>query len=118
MVSHCKMSKFKSLFNIKKFETFFHVINYDFNFYSGGKIQPKSELNMLEGSSNETFGHLFCDCVGRTFSDAQYEAYKKKWIPIRMKNRIYVSWHNPERDMDCKLIGPQTPCFCGHRFPQ
>lgn len=56
------------------------------------------------------------DDNGRTFSDAQYEAYKKKWIPIRMKNRIYVSWHNPERDMDCKLIGPQTPCFCGHRY--
>ena len=56
------------------------------------------------------------DDKGKLFTDAEYEAYKKKWIPIRMKNRIYVGWHNPEKDMDCKLIGPETLCYCGHRL--
>ena len=55
------------------------------------------------------------DDRGKLFTEAEYEAYKKKWIPIRMKNRIYIAWHNSDEDMDCKLIGPETLCFCGHR---
>ncbi|KAF6016853.1 FAM221A [Bugula neritina] len=34
-----------------------------------------------------------------------------------MKNRLYVSWTS-STGIDCKLIGPETPCFCGHRYKQ
>lgn len=50
-------------------------------------------------------------------SPEQYERYKKEVLPIRMQNRIYVSWTN-STGLDCKLIGPETPCFCGHRYRQ
>ena len=33
----------------------------------------------------------------------------------RLKNRLYVSWTN-STGMDCILIGPETPCFCQHRY--
>lgn len=32
-----------------------------------------------------------------------------------MKNRVYVAWVN-STGMDCILIGPETPCFCQHRY--
>ena len=35
----------------------------------------------------------------------------------RLKNRVYVAWVNP-RGMDCVLIGPETTCFCTHRYKQ
>ncbi|XP_074658964.1 protein FAM221A-like [Tubulanus polymorphus] len=57
------------------------------------------------------------DDGGVLFSPDEYEDYKKRVIPQRMKNRIFVSWSNPA-GMDCKMIGPETPCFCTHRFKQ
>ncbi|XP_067929613.1 protein FAM221A-like [Watersipora subatra] len=57
------------------------------------------------------------DDGGVMFTDEQYEDYKKRVLPERMKNRLFVSWTSPT-GMDCKLIGPETPCFCGHRFKQ
>ncbi|XP_066531317.1 protein FAM221A isoform X2 [Hoplias malabaricus] len=57
------------------------------------------------------------DDGGKLFSEAEYEEYKKKVIPARMNNRLYVSFGVP-RKMDCKLIGPETPCFCSHRYKQ
>ena len=33
----------------------------------------------------------------------------------RLKNRLYVSWTN-STGMDCILVGPETPCFCQHRY--
>lgn len=42
---------------------------------------------------------------------------KKNVIPMRMKNRLYTSWVSPT-GMDCKLIGPETLCFCQHRYKQ
>jgi len=57
------------------------------------------------------------DDNGTLFTPEEYEAYKKKVIPQRMQNRLYVSWTNSE-GMDCKLIGPETPCFCKHRYKQ
>ncbi|XP_002126539.2 protein FAM221A-like [Ciona intestinalis] len=57
------------------------------------------------------------DDHGRLFSPEEYEAYKKKVLPMRMENRLYVSWSNPE-GMDCKLVGPETLCFCQHRYKQ
>lgn len=33
----------------------------------------------------------------------------------RIKNRLYTCWTGPT-GMDCKLVGPETPCFCKHRY--
>ncbi len=35
----------------------------------------------------------------------------------RLNNRLFVSWTNSNR-MDCILIGPETMCFCQHRYRQ
>lgn len=57
------------------------------------------------------------DDGGKLFTPEEYEAYKKRVLPIRMKNRLYVSWTSPS-GMDCVLVGPETECFCQHRYKQ
>ena len=57
------------------------------------------------------------DDNGKLFTPQEYEEYKRKVLPQRLKNRLYVSWTNPT-GMDCKLIGPETLCFCMHRYKQ
>uniref|UniRef100_A0A0B6ZDJ2 Protein FAM221A n=1 Tax=Arion vulgaris TaxID=1028688 RepID=A0A0B6ZDJ2_9EUPU len=57
------------------------------------------------------------DDGGTMFTPAEYEAYKRKVIPQRIKNRLYTSYSN-QSGMDCKLIGPETACFCTHRYKQ
>ncbi|KAK7500473.1 hypothetical protein BaRGS_00008380 [Batillaria attramentaria] len=57
------------------------------------------------------------DDGGQTFTPEEYEEYKKKVLPIRLKNRLYTSYSSPS-GMDCKLIGPETPCFCKHRYKE
>lgn len=36
---------------------------------------------------------------------------------MRIKNRLYTSFSGPT-GMDCKLVGPETLCFCRHRYKQ
>ncbi|XP_064614203.1 protein FAM221A-like isoform X2 [Liolophura sinensis] len=55
------------------------------------------------------------DDGGKLFTPEQYEAYKKRVLPMRLENRLYVAWVSPTL-MDCKLMGPETVCFCQHRF--
>ncbi|XP_030057722.1 protein FAM221A isoform X1 [Microcaecilia unicolor] len=57
------------------------------------------------------------DDGGKLFTPEEYEEYKKKVLPMRLQNRLYVSWRSPT-DIDCKLVGPETPCFCIHRYKQ
>lgn len=57
------------------------------------------------------------DDGGKLFTPEEYEEYKKKVLPQRMKNRLYVSWTAPN-GMDCKMVGPETMCFCNHRYKQ
>ncbi|KAM4687332.1 protein FAM221A [Discoglossus pictus] len=57
------------------------------------------------------------DDGGKLFTPAEYEEYKKTVLPTRMQNRLYVSWRSPS-GMDCKLVGPETLCFCTHRYKQ
>ncbi|XP_061597890.1 protein FAM221A [Cololabis saira] len=57
------------------------------------------------------------DDGGKLFTPEQYEEYKNKVIPQRVKNRLYVSFGVPG-GIDCKLIGPETECFCAHRYKQ
>jgi len=47
-------------------------------------------------------------------SEAEFEAYKNKVRKAR-ENRLYVSWRN-SKGADCKMIGPSSMCFCGHRY--
>ncbi|XP_052064303.1 protein FAM221A-like isoform X1 [Mytilus californianus] len=57
------------------------------------------------------------DDGGELMTPDQFEEYKKKVLPMRMKNRLFVSYSAPT-GMDCKMIGPETPCFCTHRYKQ
>ncbi|XP_030333189.1 protein FAM221A isoform X2 [Strigops habroptila] len=57
------------------------------------------------------------DDGGKLFTPEEYEEYKRKVVPIRLQNRLYVSWRSPT-GMDCKLVGPETLCFCTHRYKQ
>nr|XP_015213464.1 PREDICTED: protein FAM221A isoform X1 [Lepisosteus oculatus] len=57
------------------------------------------------------------DDGGQTFTPEEYEEYKRRVLPSRLRNRLYVSWGVPG-GIDCKLIGPETPCFCTHRYKQ
>ncbi|XP_075273568.1 protein FAM221A isoform X2 [Opisthocomus hoazin] len=53
------------------------------------------------------------DDGGKLFTPEEYE-YQRKVLPIRLQNRLYVSWRSPA-GMDCKLVGPEALCFCTHR---
>ncbi|CAK6949636.1 protein FAM221A [Scomber scombrus] len=57
------------------------------------------------------------DDGGKLFTPEQYEEYKRKVLPLRLKNRLYVSFGVPGGN-ECKLIGPETQCFCTHRYKQ
>ncbi|XP_023776366.1 protein FAM221A [Cyanistes caeruleus] len=57
------------------------------------------------------------DDGGKLFTPEEYEEYKRKVLPARLQNRLYVSWRSPA-GMDCKLVGPETLCFCTHRYKQ
>ncbi|XP_072561650.1 protein FAM221A isoform X2 [Paramormyrops kingsleyae] len=57
------------------------------------------------------------DDGGILFTSEQYAAYKQQVLPTRLQNRLYVSCGVPG-GMDCKLIGPETLCFCSHRYKQ
>ncbi|XP_028316892.1 protein FAM221A isoform X1 [Gouania willdenowi] len=57
------------------------------------------------------------DDGGTLFTPEQYEEYKRKVLPQRVKNRLYVSYGVPG-GIDCNLIGPETQCFCTHKFKQ
>ena len=38
-------------------------------------------------------------------------------LPVsqKNKNRLYLCWKNSHQ-LECKMIGPETKCFCNHRF--
>ncbi|CAF1218600.1 unnamed protein product [Rotaria sordida] len=57
------------------------------------------------------------DDEGKIFTPEEYEEYKKRVLPMRLHNRLYVSWVNPQ-GMDCILIGPQHKCLCRHKFAE
>ncbi|XP_028285132.1 protein FAM221A isoform X1 [Parambassis ranga] len=57
------------------------------------------------------------DDGGTLFTPKQYEEYKRKMLPQRQNNRLYVSYGVPG-GIDCNLIGPESQCFCAHRYKQ
>jgi hypothetical protein len=54
------------------------------------------------------------DDGGKIMSDKEFEEYKKKVSEAR-KNHLYVYWVNG-KGYECKAIGPESMCFCGHRY--
>ena len=54
------------------------------------------------------------DDGGVMMSEKEFEAYKDKVREAR-KNHLYVNWTNL-KGQDCKAIGPESMCFCGHRY--
>lgn len=75
---------------------------------------------MSKGAICASFVFFFSRIVGeddggKLFTVEQYEEYKRKMVPQRMKNRLYVSFGVPG-GIDCKLVGPETQCFCSHRY--
>jgi hypothetical protein len=54
---------------------------------------------------------------GKLLSEEEYAAFKANAIAHRA-NRIYVSWRCLKSGIDCRMVGPTSPCFCGHRFRQ
>ena len=56
------------------------------------------------------------DDGGVLFTPEQYKRYKQKMIPQRMRNRLFVSWAASPDGIECKMVGPETMCFCQHRL--
>uniref|UniRef100_A0A8C7NWC0 Secreted protein n=1 Tax=Oncorhynchus mykiss TaxID=8022 RepID=A0A8C7NWC0_ONCMY len=56
------------------------------------------------------------DDGGRLYSPPEeYDEYKRTVFPQRLHSRLYLSFGRPG-GIDCKLIGPETPYFCTHRY--
>lgn len=51
---------------------------------------------------------------GSLLSDAAYQALRQR--AANPNRRLYVYWRNKATGLDCKAIGPQTLCFCQHRY--
>eukprot|EP00039_Didymoeca_costata_P013553 m.208338 g.208338 ORF g.208338 m.208338 type:complete len:257 (+) comp15808_c0_seq2:3011-3781(+) len=57
------------------------------------------------------------DDGGKLFTPEEYEAYKKTHAGSeRAAARLFVTWCPRDLSAECKAIGPETPCFCGHRY--
>ena len=54
------------------------------------------------------------DDNGKLMSEQEFEEYKKK-VADKRKNRLYVYWVN-STGFECKAVGPETMCFCNHRY--
>jgi hypothetical protein len=54
------------------------------------------------------------DDNGKLMSEAEFEEYKKK-VSEKRKNRLYTFWIN-SKNFECKSIGPESMCFCNHRY--
>ncbi len=49
-------------------------------------------------------------------SEKEFEEFKAS-VKESRKNRLYVSWRNT-KGVDCRMIGPASKCFCGHRYKE
>ena len=54
------------------------------------------------------------DDNGKLMSESEFEEYKKK-VSEKRKNRLYTFWLNSQ-NFECKSIGPESMCFCNHRY--
>ena len=54
------------------------------------------------------------DDNGKLMSEKEYENYKKN-IKNQKREHYYVYWIN-STGFECKVIGPESMCFCNHRY--
>lgn len=54
------------------------------------------------------------DDGGKLMSEEEFENYKKN-VAEKRKNHLYVYWVNAD-GFECKAIGPESMCFCNHRY--
>ena len=54
------------------------------------------------------------DDNGKMMSEKEFEEYKKN-VAQKRKNHLYVYWVNSD-GFECKAIGPESMCFCNHRY--
>lgn len=53
---------------------------------------------------------------GTLFTPEQYAAYREA-AAARAASRLYVHWRSTD-GLDCKTVGPESQCECGHRYKQ
>eukprot|EP00927_Polykrikos_kofoidii_P037746 TRINITY_DN31964_c0_g1_i1.p1 TRINITY_DN31964_c0_g1~~TRINITY_DN31964_c0_g1_i1.p1 ORF type:complete len:473 (+),score=64.18 TRINITY_DN31964_c0_g1_i1:32-1420(+) len=51
---------------------------------------------------------------GKPLPGEEYEAIRKR--AADGTRRLYVNWRNTQNGIDCRAIGPQSMCFCTHRY--
>lgn len=54
------------------------------------------------------------DDGGKLMSEKEFEEYKKN-VAQKRKDHLYVYWVNSD-GFECKAIGPESMCFCNHRY--
>ena len=54
------------------------------------------------------------DDNGKLMSEKEYESYKKD-LKNKKREHLYVYWIN-STGFECKVIGPESMCFCNHRY--
>ena len=82
----------------------------------------KPENNLKFTSKNQADIQAYLDYVnivgtddnGKLMSEKEFENFKKN-ITEKRKNRLFVFWINSD-GFECKAIGPESMCFCNHRF--
>ncbi|CEM30336.1 unnamed protein product [Vitrella brassicaformis CCMP3155] len=52
---------------------------------------------------------------GALLSEEEYGKLQAKAAKAK-ENELHVYWRNTSTGMDCKIIGPSSKCFCGHRY--
>lgn len=79
---------------------------------------PPSTSKLISTMSSMTLSHSISIVGnadgGKLMSEQEFEEYKMQVREAR-KNRLYVSWRNI-KGVDCRMIGPASKCFCGHRY--
>ncbi|KAG9392113.1 hypothetical protein J8273_5092 [Carpediemonas membranifera] len=54
---------------------------------------------------------------GRLLSEEEFNKRKRQFEEAK-KHRAYVSWRNMNTGIDCKLIGSESKCMCGHKWKE
>ena len=54
------------------------------------------------------------DDNGKLMSEKEFEDYKKN-MKNKKRDHLYVYWIN-STGFECKVIGPESMCFCNHRY--
>ena len=76
----------------------------NFNAQKQNSLQAYIEYRNIVGNDDN----------GKIMSEKEFEEYKKN-VAQKRKNHLYVYWVNAD-GFECKAIGPESMCFCNHRY--